>query len=69
MLKLINKNLEIVGMDITGDYSPVRLDGILKNTISYLNHPKNAGAKTLQASSAAAVNERTNLRILDTLLA
>lgn len=65
MLKMIKENLDIVGMDITGDYSPIRVDGIFKNMISRLDHPGRAGAAELPASSVAAVNERTNLKILD----
>lgn len=65
MLKMIKDNLDIVGMDIAGDYSPVRVDGVFKNIASRWDHPGKVRAEELPGSSIAAVNERTNLRILD----
>lgn len=65
MLKMIKENLEIVGMDITGDYSPVRVDGVFKKIASRLNRPVRIRADELPPEDVAAVNERANLRILD----
>ena len=68
ILKMIKCNREIVGMDITGDYSPVRTDGMLKNAILRLNHPHNIKAAGLSAPSIAAANELTNLKILGSVI-
>ncbi len=65
MLKLIKENLDIIGMDIVGDYSPIRIDGVVKNAVSRLNHPGKVAAAELQGPSICAVNKRTNLKILD----
>ena len=65
MLKMIKDNLDIVGMDITGDYSPIGIDGIFKRLVARLDHPKNVTAAGLPASRVTEVNERTNLKILD----
>ena len=65
MLKIIKENLDIVGMDITGDYSPIRVDGVFKKITSRLDHPKKIKAAELPEPSVTAVNERTNLKILD----
>jgi len=68
MLKLIKENLDIVGMDITGDYSAIRVEGVFKDMVSRLDHPRKVEAGTLSASSVTAVNERTNLKILDMIV-
>lgn len=65
MLKMIKENLDIIGMDITGDYSPIRIDGVFKNAASWLDHPRKVKAGGLPTPSINALNERTNLRILD----
>lgn len=65
MLKMIKENLDIIGMDVAGDYSPIRIDGVFKNIASRLDHPRDVRAAVLPGSSIAAVNELTNLKILD----
>jgi len=65
MLKLIKENLDIVGMDITGDYSPIRVDGVFKNIASWLDHPKRVSAAELPERAVTELNERTNLKILE----
>jgi hypothetical protein len=65
MLKMIKENLDIIGMDIAGDYSPIRIDGVFKNIVSRLDHPRKVKAAELPGSAVAEVNERTNLKILD----
>ena len=40
MLKLIMDHVDIIGMDIVGDYSEVSVHGKLKKFISYLDHPE-----------------------------
>jgi hypothetical protein len=64
LLKLIRENLNIVGLDITGDYSPIAVRGIFKKIASYLDHPRGVKANTLPESVVTAVNENTNLKIL-----
>ena len=65
MLKLIKENLDIVGMDITGDYSPIRVDGVFKKMVSWLDHPRKVSASQLPENSVTKVNEQTNIKILD----
>ena len=67
MIKLIKDNTEIVGADITGDYSEISVDGAVKKIFSRMNHPRENTAGNLQEAFITQVNEETNLRILDTL--
>lgn len=67
MLKLIKENLEIVGLDITGDYSPIHLNGLIKKIISYWDHPRDIKAVKVSEELISAVNQKTNLEILRTL--
>jgi hypothetical protein len=66
-LKLIKENLDIVGLDITGDYSPISLKGTFKKIASYLDHPKGIKANALPESLVTEINENTNLKILQFL--
>jgi len=68
MLKMIKENLDIIGMDIAGDYSPIRVDGVFKKIASMLDHPRKVRAAELPGSSVTAVNELTNLKILDLMI-
>jgi arginase family enzyme len=67
VLKLIKEKLEIVGVDIVGDYSPVRVKGRLKAMLSRLDHPRNIEAQKHPEHYISAINEKTNLQIIDTL--
>jgi arginase family enzyme len=67
MLKLIMDHVEIIGMDIVGDYSQISVNGRLKKLISYLDHPKDLKTKYLSDALINEINERTNLRILELL--
>lgn len=67
MLKLIKDNLDIVGMDITGEYSPVNITGRFKNITSRIDHPKKVLAEGCGLDRINAVNQETNLRILETV--
>jgi arginase family enzyme len=67
MVRLIKENTEIVGADIVGDYSPIRLSGMVKKCISHFDHPKKLKAHALPESLVASINERTNLKILQVL--
>jgi hypothetical protein len=53
----------LAGMDIVGDWSPVRVDSIFGRFLSYLEHP----ALTVDGSAATDTNERTNLALLETI--
>ena len=67
LLKLIRQNLDIVGLDITGDYSPISVKGIFKKIASYLDHPKGIEVNTFPESFITGRNEDTNLKILEIL--
>jgi len=67
MLKFIKENTEIVGLDITGDYSPVKTEGFIRSVITAINHPRNASAKGKPQSLIDSVNEAANIRILELL--
>lgn len=67
MLKLIKDNLEIVGVDITGDYSKPLYNSLLKRIVSDFDHPSAIKADGLRQEGIAEVNEETNLKILSAL--
>jgi len=67
ILKLLKENLDIVGMDITGDYSEVLLSGRLKNVLSKLDHPKDIPAAKTDFATLNRINEEANLKILEAL--
>lgn len=67
MLKEIRDNREIIGIDINGDYSPVRATGIVKKAALYLNQPRNVKALAYSEAFVTNVNEQTNLRLLELL--
>lgn len=51
----------LAGMDIVGDWSEVRLRGLLRRFLHWTEHPSLA----VDAAEAARRNERTNLALLD----
>jgi hypothetical protein len=55
----------LAGMDIVGDWSPVRLRGVLRRFLHLTEHPPLA----VDADAAAVINEQTNLRLLDVVRA
>ncbi|MFA4933623.1 MAG: arginase family protein [Candidatus Omnitrophota bacterium] len=63
-LRLIRHNLDIVGLDVTGDYSPPRIAGRIKAAISKFDHPKHPSADNCLPSLITSVNERVNLQLL-----
>ncbi len=64
MLKLMRENLDIIGLDVAGDYSvPVILNKI-KAVILRLDHPKKFTASNYPADLISSVNEQTSLAIL-----
>jgi len=64
MLKLFRENLDIIGLDITGDYSAPKIKNLIKAVISRLDHPKDFTARNYPADLIASVNEQTNQAIL-----
>jgi hypothetical protein len=67
MLKLIMDHVDIIGMDIVGDYSEISVNGKLRKLISYLDHPGELKAKYLSEAFVNEINERTNLSFLELL--
>ena len=67
MLNLIKEKYDIVGLDITGDYSQVELRGTIKAFCSRLDHPKDYTAKDKSEALINSINEQTNIRILQAL--
>jgi hypothetical protein len=53
----------LIGMDVVGDWSPVRLRGLLRRFLHWTEHP----ALAVDPEEAARRNERTNLTLLETL--
>jgi len=51
----------LAGMDITGDWSPVRVRGWLRRFMHWTEHP----ALAVDANDAARRNEQTNCALLD----
>lgn len=68
MLKFIKENTEIVGLDITGDYSTVKTQGYIRTMITNIDHPRHFSAKDKDQSQIDSVNEATNIKILELLL-
>lgn len=64
MLKLIKDNLDIVGLDITGEYSIPKHPNAIKALISRLDHPRNNRAQEIEERANSTLNEETNLKIL-----
>ena len=53
----------LAGMDITGDWSPVRVRGWLRHVMHWTEHP----SLTIDANEACRRNEQTNLALLDAI--
>jgi len=67
MLKLIKDNLDILGMDVVGEYSPILIKSPFKSLVSRFDHPSYVAAQKYPEDKVAAINEETNLRIADFL--
>ena len=67
MLKMIKENLDIVGMDIAGDYSKVSVKGLYKYFCSMIDHPKGISAQKAPESLITATNESANLKIMEVM--
>jgi len=68
MLKFIKENCDIVGIDITGDYSMVKTEGLARTVINDIGHPRHFSASGRDQAEIDSVNEATNIRILELLL-
>jgi len=66
-LKMMRDNLEIIGADVTGDYSEPAVSGRLKKILSGLDHPKEVAAQKYPQDFINATNEAVNLAILAAL--
>jgi arginase family enzyme len=53
----------LAGIDVVGDWSPVRLDGLFRGLFHWMEHP----GLTVDAEQATRRNETWNLRLLDHL--
>jgi hypothetical protein len=58
-------NSRLAGMDILGDWSPVHLRGGMRKLMHLVMHP----AIDVNPEQANALNQRTNLALLDTVMA
>jgi len=67
ILKILKENLDILGVDITGDYSKISVKGKLKFIFSKIDHPMKVAADKYQEDAINSVNEETNLKILQAL--
>jgi len=68
MIKVIRQNCDIIGADITGDFSPVSVQGPLKKMLIRLDHPKGVHPETLSSAYVREINEKTNLALVSALL-
>jgi len=68
LLRSIKDKMEIVGLDIAGEYSAPVMTGRFKSFCSRLDHPAAFTAASRPQASIDAVNERTNLELLNLLL-
>ena len=67
MLKLMRQNLDIIGLDVAGDYSAFKIQDIIKAFISRLDHPKAPSASNCSVDLIRSVNEQANLAILQAI--
>lgn len=66
-LGMAREKLDIVGVDITGDYSLPLVAGKMKAFFSRLDHPKDYAAKDKPEGLINSINQKTNIRILEAL--
>jgi hypothetical protein len=68
LLKVIQGTMNIVGLDITGEYSEPVVAGRIKALCSRLDHPANYSACAAPVGKIDATNEDTNLQLLEALI-
>ena len=66
-LRAIVETRTVVGLDITGDYSPIEIRSAWKSWCSRLDHPANYSARGRGAGEIARLNAETNAAILGVL--
>jgi len=69
MLRLIMQHTEVIGADLVGDYSPPKMRGWLKTMIAKLDYPNDYSARGKSPEEICAVNEATNLKLVEFLTA
>jgi arginase family enzyme len=57
-------NSQLVGMDVVGDWSPVRLEGLFRRFLDWIEHP----ALDVDSADARRINERTNLTLVQNVV-
>ncbi len=66
-LRPMRENLDIIGLDVAGDYSAPEIKNKIKMVISRLDHPRKFSANNCSAGLISSVNEQANLKILQTI--
>ena len=66
-IKILKNNTTIIGMDIVGDYSPVKTNSLFKKFCSKWDHPRQL-AQEISFDKINEINEATNLKILELFL-
>jgi len=66
-LRILNQKCEIVGLDVTGEYSSGSIPSRWKSWCSRIDHPRHFSARNRSLDEVAQVNGATNQRILDAL--
>ena len=69
MLRLIRKQRDIVGADVTGDHSPALIAGWFKKKCSDLDHPRQTSSTQMSPEKIGHINELTNMKIVEALTA
>lgn len=65
LLRTLKQKCEIVGLDITGEYSPVTMPSRWKSWCSALDHPKAFSARGRPMGEITKINGDTNRRIIE----
>jgi hypothetical protein len=68
-LRTLREKCEIVGLDVTGEYSSGPIPGRWKSWCSGFDHPRDFSARGRSPEEIARVNGRTNQRIVELLTA
>lgn len=63
-LSSLRDEAEVIGMDITGEYSPVKTDSFLKKLCAHWDHPRQ-WAEEKSSAEIAKINAYANLKILE----
>ncbi|MFH0917664.1 MAG: hypothetical protein V1830_00860 [Candidatus Omnitrophota bacterium] len=69
MLRQLRESLDIIGLDVVGDYSFPEISGRIKAVISRLDHPAQFTGRNCPQDLISRVNEQSNLAILGEIFA